>query len=85
MIVQWYMVNGECYVFLLCTLVNDVNVMCTWWTVWMLCVHGEWYECYVFMVNGMNVMCTCCVHGEWYECYVFMVNGMNVMCSWYVN
>jgi len=30
MIVQWYMVNGEYYVFLLCTLVNDVNAMCTW-------------------------------------------------------
>jgi hypothetical protein len=51
----------------------------------MLCVHGEWYECYVFMVNSMHVMCTCRVHGEWYECYVFMVNGMNLMCSWYVH
>ena len=24
----------------------------------MLCVHGEWFESYVYMVNGMHVMCT---------------------------
>jgi len=59
---EWY----ECYVFMACTLGNDVNVICTWWVVWMLCVPvvyiREWCKCYLYMVDGMNAMCSCCVH-----------------------
>jgi hypothetical protein len=74
----------ECFVYM----VNGMSVMCSWWMVWLLCVHGEWYECYVYMLCTWWMVWMLCVHGEWYESYVFMVctlgNDVNVMCTWWI-